>query len=241
MTRLAELGLPVAAPLGAPKRVDGALHILMPFLAGRALGVGAVDEGRYRELGRRLADYHAIVAKLPLPPQRPGWCETVDSALPMTRPGSCGGASCWMRSRASIPTWHAVSPLPPARWRPAICPRLLPARRELVVQSDFAPWNIRLHSGRMVGLLDFELAHVDVSGADVAYARRGYHDAVVDGYLERATLTDAELASLDGLWLGGILAGNWRVLEGRIAEGSDLAYGMDWDLAQLDKTRPYRG
>ena len=70
---------------------------------------------------------------------------------------------------------------------------------------------------------------------------RGYHDAVVDGYLERATLTDAELGSLDGLWLGGILAGNWRVLEGRLADGSDLAYGMDWDLAQLDKTRPYAG
>ena len=240
MTRLAELGLPVAAPLGAPKRVDGALHILMPFLAGRALGVGAVDEGRYSELGRRLADYHAIVAKLPLPPQRPGWCETVDGALPMT-----GGV---VRRRELLDALAGVDPNLARRFAAAaeaLEARDLPAAfagaPRIVVQSDFAPWNIRLHSGGMVGLLDFELAHVDVSAADVAYARRGYHDAVVDGYLERATLTDAELASLDGLWLGGILAGNWRVLEHRLAEGSDLAYGMDWDLAQLDKTRPYRG
>ena len=38
--RLAEAGVPVAAPIGPPRRVDGALHILMPFLPGRPLGAG---------------------------------------------------------------------------------------------------------------------------------------------------------------------------------------------------------
>jgi len=240
VTRLAALGLPVAAPLGPPRRVDGALHILMPFLAGRALGVGAVDEGRYRELGRHLADYHAAVADLPPPPQRPGSCETVHGALPMA-----GGAA---RRRELLDALMGVDPRLARRFADAAdalhardLPSLFVGAPRIVVQGDFAPWNIRLRGGRLVGLLDFELAHVDVRAADVAYARRGYHDAVVDGYLERASLSDAELGSLDGLWLGGILAGTWRVLEDRLAEGSDLAYGMDWDLAQLAKTRPYRG
>ncbi|HVM99050.1 MAG TPA: hypothetical protein VMT68_02460 [Caulobacteraceae bacterium] len=47
-------------------------------------------------------------------------------------------------------------------------------------------------------------------------------------------------AALDGLWLGGILRGLWRVLEHRLAEGSELTHGPGWSLEQLDKARPYR-
>ena len=92
----------------------------------------------------------------------------------------------------------------------------------------------------MTGLIDFELAHVDVRAADLAFSRRGYHDAVVEGYLERAGLSAAELAALDGLWLGGCLSGVWRVLENRLAEGAVTTHGFDWNLEQLAKTRPYR-
>jgi Ser/Thr protein kinase RdoA (MazF antagonist) len=110
----------------------------------------------------------------------------------------------------------------------------------IVAHSDFAPWNLRFHKGRLTGLLDFELAHVDVRAADLAFARRGHHDAVVEGYLERASLPQAELAVLDALWLGGLFAGVWKVLGDRIAEGAVTTHGFDWHLEQLAKTRPYR-
>jgi Ser/Thr protein kinase RdoA (MazF antagonist) len=108
------------------------------------------------------------------------------------------------------------------------------------IHADFAPWNIRLRRGRLVGLIDFELAHIDVLASDVAQSRRGSHDGVVRGYLRHAQLTDAELANLDAFWLAAIMAGVWRELERRLALGPITEVGFEWTLPQLDKIRPYR-
>jgi Ser/Thr protein kinase RdoA (MazF antagonist) len=237
--RLADAGVPVAAPIGPPRRLDGSLYILMPFLPGRALGARAVDDAGYRALGRHLADYHAAIAELPAPSQRPGWTEYVAGALP-----AAGGAekrAALLKALGSADAKLARRfTVAAARLEARDLPGLHADAPRMVVQCDFSPWNVRVRGGRLVGLLDFEGAHVDVRATDIAWARRGYHDAVVDGYLERAKLTDAELASLDGLWLGGVFAGLWRVLEDRVAEGSELTHGLSWNLEQLDKTRPYR-
>jgi Ser/Thr protein kinase RdoA (MazF antagonist) len=240
VTQLAACGLPVPAPIGPPRRVDGALYILMPFLAGRALGAARVDEGRYRELGRRLAEFHVWMEAAPVPAQRPGWTETTLGAWPV--PGGPARGAELIAALAQVDAGMARRVAEGAEALQARdLPRVFAAAPRMVVQCDFAPWNIRLRRGRLVGVLDFEGAHVDVRAADLAFARRGHHDAVVEGYLERASLPEAEIAALDGLWLGGVLGGLWRVLEGRLAEGSDLAYGLDWHMEQLAKTRPYRG
>jgi len=237
--RLAALGLPVPAPLAPPRTFDGAVYILMPYLPGRALSASSVNDAAYRKLGRRLADYHAVVADLPIPPQRPGWTSNVDGASPIA-----GGPE----RRAEL--LHALARVDAGMARAfedaakALEARTLPtvfaAAPLIVVHGDFAPWNLRLQGGRLTGLIDFELAHVDVRAADLAFARRGYHDAVVEGYLERATLSAAELAALDGLWLGGVLSGVWRVLENRVADGAVTTHGFDWNLDQIAKTRLYR-
>ena len=238
--RLAAVGLPVPAPVTPPRMVDGAMHVLMPWLPGRALGVTGGTEAVYRDLGRRLADYHAVVATLPTPPQRPGWTSQVDSALPLE-----GG-----RARRAELLWHLTQADPDlgARFTAAAealeardLPTVFASSRRLLVHGDFSPWNLRVRGGKLTALLDFEMAHVDVRAADLAYARRGYHDAVVTGYLERADLPAVELAALDGLWIAGILRGLWRVLENRIEERSELAYGLGWDVEQLGKTRGYVG
>jgi Ser/Thr protein kinase RdoA (MazF antagonist) len=246
VTQMAEAGLPVPAPIGGSRVVGGAVHILMPYLPGRpmrAWGAGHVSDAHYRALGRHLADFHTAIAHLPLPPQRPRWGETVAGALPLE-----GGRERRAELLAALTEADARLGARFAEAAERLEARNLPAvfagAPRIVVQADFSPWNVRVRGGRMVGLIDFELAHVDVRAADVAAARRGWHDAVVDGYRERAALSDAELAALDGLWLGGILAGIWRVLADRIAlgePGGDLIHGFDWDDAQLDKTRPYRG
>jgi Ser/Thr protein kinase RdoA (MazF antagonist) len=238
--RLAGAGLPVPAPVGEPRRIDGAVHVLMPFLPGRIMADGHATEAGYRQLGRHLADFHAAVADLSLPAQRPGWSETVSGAVPIE-----GGRARRAELLAALTAANPGLGRRLAEAAETLDARDLPAifadAPRMVVHGDFSPWNVRLSAGRLVGLIDFELAHVDVRAADLAYARRGYHDAVVHGYLERASLPDAQLAALDGLWLGGMLAGLWRVLDGRLAEGSDLTYGLQWDLEQLGKTRAYRG
>ena len=109
------------------------------------------------------------------------------------------------------------------------------------IHADVAPWNLRLRKGRLSALLDFELAHVDVPASDVAQSRRGFHDAVVRGYLSNASLTDAELANLDAFWLASVLTNVWRELERRLAVGPITEVGFEWTLAHLDKIQPYRG
>ena len=50
----------------------------------------------------------------------------------------------------------------------------------------------------------------------------------------------AELAALDGLWLGGVLSNVWRVLEDRLAAADVTTHGLDWNFDQIAKTRPYK-
>jgi Ser/Thr protein kinase RdoA (MazF antagonist) len=239
VSRMAALGLPVPAPIAPPVSVDGAVYILMPYLSGRVLGATSVSDAAYRKLGRRLADYHAVVADLPTPPQRPGWTSNVDGALPIT--GGPERRAELLHALAKVDAGMARAFEAAAKALEARdLPTLFAGAPRIVVHGDFSPWNLRLQGERLTGLIDFELAHVDVRAADLAFSRRGYHDAVVEGYLERASLSEAELAALDGLWLGGGLSGVWRVLENRLAEGAVTTHGFDWNLEQLAKTRPYR-
>lgn len=105
------------------------------------------------------------------------------------------------------------------------------------VHGDFAPWNVRVRGRSLCGVLDFELAHMDVLAADLAAARRGYHDGVVDGYLEVRPLPRAQVEALDALWIGLLLFGVWKAIEGWRREGRPGR--LDWTLEQLAKTRPF--
>lgn len=239
LRRLAAHGVPVAAPIGDPRQIDGATWLLMPWFAGRRQAPTPSSDADYRRLGALLADVHAVTGTIPPPGQRPGWSSQVDGGLPLA-----GGAKRRVELLAELAKVDAAMAARLGEAAQALEARDLPAAfagaPRMIVQGDFAPWNLRVRAGRLTGLLDFDLAHVDVRAADIAMARRGYHDAVVDGYLERAPLSEIELANLDGLWTGGSLRGVWRVLEGRIAEGRLTTHGLDWNLEQLDKTRPYR-
>ena len=217
----------------------------MPWLGGRALGGrdwrrNAWTDRDYERLGELLADVHAATDRLPAPPQRPGWTPYVDAALPIV-----GGAA---RRAELLAALAKVDPGVAARFARAA--EALEARDlaqvfarypRRTIHADFSPWNIRLSGGQLTGLLDFELAHVDLLAGDLAQSRRGSHDGVVRGYLRRRSLTDAELANLDAFWLACIMAGVWRELEQRLVRGPITEVGFTWTLAQLDKIQPYEG
>ena len=237
----AAAGAPVPRPISPPQVIDGEIWLMMPWLAGRALRHPPVSDDEYRRLGVLLAEHHAATANMPVPVQRPGFGECAKGAAP-----EIGGP---VRRDELLAALASVDPDAACRFRvaaQALEARDLPARLAdcplRLVHGDFSTWNVKMAGGRLIGLFDFDGAHVDIRAVDVAFARRGYHDAVVDGYRTVTPLSDAELGALDGLWLGGILRGLWRVLEGRLAASeADLMYGMGWHLEQLDKTGPYRG
>lgn len=236
----AAAGMPVAAPLGPPLQIDGATWLMMPWLRGRPLGRQPWTDAEYEQLGGLLAAVHLDTAAVPVPAQRPGWTSYVDAAWPVA-----GGAA---RRAVLLAELAKVDAEVARRFACAAdaleardLPRVFAHYPRRTIHADFGPWNIRLHGGRLVGVLDFELAHVDLVAGDVAQSRRGFHDGVVRGYLRSAFLTDDELANLDALWLACLLAGVWRELEQRLARGPITEVGFAWTLAQLDKVRPYQG
>ena len=242
----AAAGAPVPRPIAPPQWVGGEVWLMMPWLAGRVLHGQSgrrppVSDAEYRRLGALLAEHHLATAAMAAPAQRPGMGECARGAAP-----EIGGVA---RRDQLLDALARVDAAAASRFRAAaeaLGARGLPARLAgsplRIVHADFSTWNVKVAGGRLVGLFDFDCAHLDVRAADVAAARRGYHDPVVEGYVSVTQLSGDELGALDGLWLGGILNGLWRVLEDRLAAGDgDLMYGLGWHLEQLDKIRPYRG
>lgn len=229
--RLAAAGLPVNGPLAQTQTIDGALYALFPFLPGRSLRWP--HDGDYRLLGRTLADLHDVAEGLDDLGQRPGWRPFVETVHPPGDPAE--QQDLLDRLAARDPAFAEQV----ARVRAEAAPHLAPLTglSQRPIHGDFSAWNVRFAKGRLTGIFDFDLSHLDILAADVAFARRGYHDAVVEGYLERRPLSAAELDGLHALWLATGLDYVWR----NLARGELSQSVIDYTRSQFDKTRPYAG
>jgi Ser/Thr protein kinase RdoA (MazF antagonist) len=76
---------------------------------------------------------------------------------------------------------------------------------------------------------------------DLAGARRGYHDAVVAGYLKLRPLPAAQLAALDALWTASLFTWIWVMLEEAERAGVLEVKAFSWHVDQFAKTRPFAG
>ena len=70
---------------------------------------------------------------------------------------------------------------------------------------------------------------------DVASARRGYHDAVVEGYLRVRQLEKSELDLLDVFWTAMVLETVWQVLSHETTWGPVHDQDLQWCKLQLEK------
>jgi Ser/Thr protein kinase RdoA (MazF antagonist) len=229
--RLAAAGLPVNAPLSEARAFGGDLYALFPYLPGRSLRMN--HDGDYRRLGRTLAEFHEVAGAIDDLGQRPDWRGYVETAMP------AGGLAERRRMlallRVADPAFaDEVARVSDMAAESLSCLAYLPRR---TIHGDFSPWNLRFVGGQLSGIFDFDLCHLDILAADVAFARRGYHDAVVEGYLQRRPLSDAELDGLHVLWLAAGLDYVWR----NLAKGGLELAGLEFTRAQFAKTRPYAG
>jgi Ser/Thr protein kinase RdoA (MazF antagonist) len=234
LRRLAEVGYPAAAPLAGPLTVGDEVYVLFPFVSGRAPRLG--DAG-YRQLGRWLAELHEVVLAHVRMDQKPERRSLTAAAAPPE------GEAAREELLARLARLDAGLAAQVEATSAAIAPRLqaLATLPQHPAHGDFAPWNLRMRGGRLIGVFDFDDARLDILAADVAHARRGYHDPVVDGYLERRPLSAGELAGLDALWLGAVLEGFWHMLAREdVADAAKLA-ALAWSREQLGKARPYGG
>jgi Ser/Thr protein kinase RdoA (MazF antagonist) len=237
---LAGIGQPVPPAVAPPRRVHGELWLLMRHLPGRKLGSGAVGRDGYRRLGGALAELHDTLDGLAPRGQRPGWCGFPESAFP-AHGGAARREELLSDLRAAVP--DAARPIEAAlaELEARDLPGVFAGVPRHPVHGDFSPWNLLVRRAEVTGLLDWELSHLDVLAADLAFARRGYHDDVVAGYHDHRPMPPAQLAALDGLWLGALFLGLWQTLEGWRRQGRAHPAQLTWILEQFGKVRPYGG
>lgn len=228
LARVAALGWPVAPAVAGPLAAGDALWSLFPLLPGEPPPSAHGTDAEQRARGRLLARFHADLARLDGVGQRTGWrrCEAI-----LADPTFDRLLAAHERERGEeirLLHWH----LDRARARIAA---LRPADRpDQVVHGDFTAWNLRYQSGRLSGILDFELAHRDHRIADFALAWRGKYDAVVHGYVEVSPLEPEEWALLTPMWWAWLIEGACR----------DLAAGTrddGWVAKQLLRRSPLMG
>ncbi|HEX7166837.1 MAG TPA: phosphotransferase [Acidimicrobiales bacterium] len=209
LAHLDSRGWPVAAAVADPVEVDGRWWALFPRLRGPAPRHWADGDERHRWRGELLAKLHADTAELTRAlGQRDGWhrCDEAAVVTPehiallarlrrLDRPRSVGLER------------HARTIAEGVRFLQA------GTMLHVVVHGDFVPWNLMVRGRELVGLLDFDLTHLDSRAADVAWASwGGTAPAVIDGYSSVAPLTEEEEAALPLLWRAAWLAVAWASL-----------------------------
>ena len=176
---LAGLGWVVPAALGEPVCWQGRWYCLTRYVPGEA--VRAEDAGQRGRRGRDLARLHlALRGVAERIGQRPGWraqhcgrhraqCAPVGGARSADSPPSARGLPRGRRPPRRRPM---------SRSRPW-APTSLPV---MVVHGDFAEWNVHYDRGRLAGVIDFGLTHVDTRPYELAIARAYRAPEMADAY-----------------------------------------------------------
>ena len=164
---LAGLGWVVPAALSEPVCRQGRWYGLTRYVPGEA--VRAEDAGQRSRRGRDLARLHlALRGVAERIGQRPGWraqhrAVTVRSTHQWEERVS-GLASVSPRLAA----WARAAAAQAHESLAALGADALPV---MVVHGDFAEWNVHYDRGRLAGVIDFDLTHVDTRPFELAIAR----------------------------------------------------------------------
>jgi Ser/Thr protein kinase RdoA (MazF antagonist) len=164
---LAGVGWAVPAALSEPVRWQGRWYCLTRYVPGEA--VRAEDAGQRRRRGRDLARLHlALRGVAERIGQRPGWRAHHEAVTGRS-------AHQWEERVSGL---AAVSPRL-ASWARAAATQAHESLAALgadglpvmVVHGDFAEWNVHYERGRLAGVIDFDLTHVDTRPYELAIAR----------------------------------------------------------------------
>jgi homoserine kinase type II len=235
MRHVAAVGWRVPVPLGAPVPNGDRLVSVCTYVPGTSHR--AENAAQLRERGALLARLHADLRPLaPRLGQRPGWhpmhdVETVQQALRWE-----GGVAVLGRIRPDLVLALRAGIGVVKHRLDAVPAGALPVT---VIHGDFTRWNLRFRGGRLTGVLDFDLTHLDTRTADLAMARAARSPELLDAYRAESARLQWPLAAeeehvlpvLDAALMIGIVA--WE-LYGQLVTGV-----MDAELVerQVQKLR----
>jgi aminoglycoside phosphotransferase (APT) family kinase protein len=225
LEHMAGRGWPVPRAIGDGVVLDG--HVWQTFsrLQGRMRRprTHTGEEREQRERGRLLAHLHADLRDLDLE-QRDGWIRreevlTLDPAV----------ETVLRRWERRVPDEVRVLRRYAERARSELDGVGVPESPPIVIHGDFARWNLLFAGGRLSGVLDWEISHVDHRIADFALSWRGHYHEVIRGYEDVTPLDPLERELIRPYYWLWVLERARRVL----LENSDSRPGLHWHVEAL--------
>jgi Ser/Thr protein kinase RdoA (MazF antagonist) len=222
-------GWVVPAALGEPLCWRGRWYCLTRYVPGAAI---RPEDGRQRgRRGRDLARLHGALRGLAERiGQRPGWraqhaAVTVQADLSwQERVDGLAAVS------PRLASWAAAAAVQAGQALAAIGAGDLPL---MVVHGDFAEWNVHYDRGRLAGVIDFGLTHVDSRPFELAIARAYRAPELLDAYRAELAAAGWPLTELEEAAIGPVYRA-FRVGMAA-AEMADGLSGGRYDLAMIER------
>ncbi|MGH3396478.1 MAG: phosphotransferase [Streptosporangiaceae bacterium] len=229
LRHLAAAGWAVPEPVGELIRHDGCWYCLTRYVPGRA--VAGESPAQRRRRGRDLARLHLALRGLaPRFGQRPGSRVQHEG---IAAHAGLDWEACVRALAEASPRHGAWARAAAAETRAvlaAIGAHELPV---MVVHGDFAEWNVHYEGGRLAGVIDFGLTHLDSRPYELAIARTYRAPEAIDAYRRElarlgwplSELEEAAVAPVNHAFRLGMTA--WLLKAG--------AETGDYDLAMIER------
>lgn len=223
-------GWPVPAAVAPAVETGGAVWCAFRYVPGRAPAPrsAAGVQAEQRQRGRLLAKLHVEMADLAVIGQRDGW-RRADEGL-KERTGRPPVDEVLAGYERESPDEGRVLRAYAERTRERLKALLPHAPAPVAIHGDLTPWNIRYTRGTLSGVLDFDLAHLDLRVADFALSWRGQYDEVLRGYEEVSPLKPVERELVTPVY--------WAWMIGSAVAGLDAGEGgAEWAVRHLLRTK----
>jgi Ser/Thr protein kinase RdoA (MazF antagonist) len=185
LRHLASTGWVVPGPVGEAIQLDGRWYCLTLYVPGRPAARETPSQRRRR--GRDLAQLHLSLRGLGRQTgQRPGWRALHAGVTMHTGIDWAAALRGLMAVSPRLGSWAAAAAAETRGALAAIGAEQLPV---MVVHGDFAEWNVHYEHGRLAGVIDFGLTHLDSRPFELAIARTYRAPEVTGAY--RAELAQA--------------------------------------------------
>ncbi|ONI76603.1 hypothetical protein BWI15_04705 [Kribbella sp. ALI-6-A] len=199
LAHLTDRGWNVPSTVAGPIRYDERFWAATRFVPGRPRRSETPEQRAER--GAVLARLHADLRDLVLDlPQREGFFQGCDLAAMGDFQGWDPGVVALRELRPDLADWADAAM---AAGRQLVAERNLLELPQVIVHGDFAEWNLHFE-GERVGVIDFDLAHLDSRSWEFVMARVHRSPELVTGYQQQATelgipLSDEEIAATEPL------------------------------------------
>jgi Ser/Thr protein kinase RdoA (MazF antagonist) len=190
-----------------PRQIGSHVWCAFTYVPGRPRRLRTPEAIRTdeRSRGRLLAELHADLEELSDLGQRPGWVRREEVLGPRS-----DGAT--LEQLLKVADWITADQLKAIHsyidrtreWLERSGATRMPVS---VIHGDLHGGNVLYSAGKLSGIIDFDMTHLDHRVADFAWTWRGYHDEVVHGYQEVMPLSSGERELIAPVFWSWVLDG----------------------------------